>query len=119
MTTTEHQTNAALHYQTWPTKAKYMHAQAPDLSSGFGAMFQKLMSEGALSVREKELIALAIGMALRCEPCIYSHVEKCVKAGATRAQMLELAGVVVTMQGGPGYVYTPKLIEALDALNVE
>ena len=96
-----------------------MRTQAPDISAGFGAMFQKLMSEGALTVREKELIALAIGMALRCEPCIYSHVQKCVKAGATRAELLELAGVVVTMQGGPGYVYTPKLIEALDALEVE
>jgi AhpD family alkylhydroperoxidase len=112
-------TNAATHYEQWPAKGKNMMAQAPDLSSGFGAMFGKLMGEGALSVREKELIALGIGMALRCEPCIYSHVQKCVKAGATRAQLIELAGVVVTMQGGPGYVYTPKLLEALDALGAE
>ncbi|MBL4810274.1 MAG: carboxymuconolactone decarboxylase family protein [Phycisphaerales bacterium] len=117
--TTQSQSNAATHYQQWPDKAKNMHTQAPDLSAGFGGMFKKLMGEGALSIREKELIALAIGMALRCEPCIYSHVEKCVKAGATRAQIIELAGVVVTMQGGPGYVYTPKLIEALDALGVD
>jgi AhpD family alkylhydroperoxidase len=115
---TQNQTksNASTHYEQWSAKAKNMPAQAPDLSAGFGAMFGKLMGEGALSVREKELIALAIGMALRCEPCIYSHVEKCIKAGATRAQIIELAGVVVTMQGGPGYVYTPKLLEALDAL---
>jgi AhpD family alkylhydroperoxidase len=119
MTTETAQTNAAAHFEHWPSKAKNMHTQAPDLSAGFGGMFKKLMSEGALSVREKELIALGIGMALRCEPCIYSHVEKCVKAGATRAQIIELAGVVVTMQGGPGYVYTPKVLEALDALGVE
>ena len=117
MTTQE--TPAAQHYQDWSAKAKNMHAQAPEISAGFGSMFQKLMGEGALAVREKELIALGIGMAMRCEPCIYSHVQKCVKAGATRAQLLELAGVVVTMQGGPGYVYTPKLIDALDALDVE
>jgi AhpD family alkylhydroperoxidase len=74
------------------------------------------MGEGALSVREKELIAVAISLAIRCEPCLYSHLEKAMQAGATREQMLELAGVIVTMQGGPGYVYVPKLLEALDAL---
>ncbi|MDF1870616.1 MAG: carboxymuconolactone decarboxylase family protein [Phycisphaerales bacterium] len=113
------QTNASKFYEQWPSKAKNMHSQAPDASAAFGTMFGKLMGDGALSVREKELIALAIGMALRCEPCIYSHVQKCVKAGATRDQLTELAGVVITMQGGPGYVYVPKLLEALDALNVE
>ena len=118
-TETPSQSNASTFYQQWPAKAKNMHAQAPDISTGFGTMFGKLMAQGALSVREKELIALAIAMALRCEPCIYSHVEKCVKAGATRDQIIELAGVVVTMQGGPGYVYTPNLLEALDALGIE
>lgn len=115
-TDTQAQSNAAAHYEQWPSKAKNMHTEAPDLTAGFGAMFGKLMGEGALSVREKELIALGIAMALRCEPCVYSHVQKCVKAGATREQIIELAGVLVIMQGGPAYVYTPKLLEALDAL---
>lgn len=114
--TTATTTAAAAHYETWPARVKAMHEAAPEVGRAFGAMFQKLMGEGALSVREKELIALAIGMATRCEPCIYAHVEKAVKAGATREQLLEMAGVVVTMQGGPGYVYVPKLIEAIDAL---
>ncbi len=111
-------TDAAKHYSTWPDRVGAMKTAAPDIARGFGSMFQKLMGEGALSVREKELIALAIGMSVRCEACIYSHAEKAVKAGATREQLLELAGVVVTMQGGPGYVYVPKLLEALDALGL-
>ena len=73
---------------------------------------------GALGVKEKELVALGIGLALRCERCIYSHAEKCVKAGATREAHIEVAGEVVIMQGGPGYVYMPTLIEALDELGV-
>ncbi len=109
---------AAQHYQAWPDRVGAMRDEAPDTVRAFGTMFQKLMGEGALSVREKELIALAIGMALRCEPCIYSHAEKAAKAGATREQIMEMAGVVVMMQGGPGYVYMPKLIDALDALGV-
>jgi alkylhydroperoxidase/carboxymuconolactone decarboxylase family protein YurZ len=55
-------------------------------------------------------------MALRCDSCIYAHVEKALKAGATSAQVLEAAGVVVMMQGGPAYTYLPKVVEALDAL---
>ena len=111
-------TSAQQHYTEWPDEVAAMKRAAPDLTRAFGGMFQKLMGEGALSVREKELLALAIGMALQCESCIYSHAEKAIKAGATREQLLELAGVVVTMQGGPGYVYVPKLLDAMDALGV-
>ena len=110
--------NAAAHYERWPATMRATREAAPGIGAGFGGMFQKLMGEGALSVREKELIALAIGMAVRCEPCIYAHAEKAVHAGATREQLIELAGVVVVMQGGPGYVHVPELLDALDALGV-
>lgn len=111
-------TNAASHYQNWPETIKDMKAQAPVIGQAFGGMFQKLMGEGALSVREKELIALAIGMATRCEPCVYAHAQKAVEAGATREQLIEMAGVVVVMQGGPGYVHVPELLEAMAALDL-
>ncbi|MHC5115121.1 MAG: carboxymuconolactone decarboxylase family protein [Planctomycetota bacterium] len=108
--------NAHDHYDRWPDQVQTMRAAAPTTSIAFGTMFRKLMGDGALSVREKELIALSIGMAVRCEACIFSHVEKALQAGATPEQILDAAGVVVMMQGGPGYVYVPKVIEALDAL---
>ncbi len=108
-------TAAERHYAEWPARIASFKDAAPDTARAFGGMFQKLMGDGALTVREKELIAVAIGMALRCEPCIYSHVEKALQAGATRDEILDAAGVVVMMQGGPGYVYVPRIIEALDA----
>lgn len=111
-------TNAKHHFETWATTMTAMKQQAPAIGQGFGAMYQKLMGEGALSLREKELIAIGIGMALRCEPCIYAHVQSAVKAGATREQLLEMAGVVVAMQGGPGYVHVPELIDAMEALGI-
>ncbi len=109
-------TNAKEHYESWPQAISTMREAAPDIARAFGGMFQKLMGEGALSVREKELIAMSLGMALRCESCIYSHIEKALKSGATRDQVLEAAGVVVMMQGGPGYVYMPKVVDALNTL---
>jgi len=88
----------------------------PDMVKGFGGLFQNTIKEGVLSVKQKELIALAIGLAVRCEPCIYLHIQKCLDAGATRQEILETASVVVMMQGGPGFVYVPKVLDALEAL---
>jgi len=111
-------TRAQEHYEQWPDVMKAMRESAPDIVKGFGGMYKTLMGDGALSVREKELIAIGIGMAVRCEPCVYAHVEKAVKAGATREQLLEMAGVVVTMQGGPGYVHVPELLDAMEAQGI-
>jgi len=55
-------------------------------------------------------------LAMRCENCIYSHVQAAQKAGATREQILEAAGVAVLMQGGPSYTYLPRVTEALEAI---
>ena len=77
------------------------------------------MHGGTLDVKQKELIALGIGIAVRCEPCIYSHVQSAVKAGATRAEILDAAGVALMMSGGPGYTYLPRVVEALDALDAK
>jgi AhpD family alkylhydroperoxidase len=77
------------------------------------------LKPGVLTVVEKELMALAIGLAVRCENCIYAHIRASVDAGATREQILETAGVAVLMQGGPTYTYLPRVIEALDALAIQ
>lgn len=106
----------AAFFDRWHSDVEALKQNTPEVASAFGGLFQKLMKEGALSVREKELIAMAIGMALRCEPCLNLHVEKCLKAGATREQILEAAGVVVMMQGGPGFTYVPDVIRILDHL---
>jgi len=100
----------------WPARFEKAKASMPDAVKAFGGLFAAVMKEGALSVREKELIALGIGMAMRCDPCINMHVQKSLEAGATREQILEAAGVAVMMQGGPTFTYLPKVVEALEAL---
>jgi AhpD family alkylhydroperoxidase len=103
-------------YDEWPSRISHARAAAPEAAKGFGALYQSVMKEGAISVREKELVALGISLALRCEACLHVHAEKALKSGATRQQIMEAAGVAVMMQGGPAYTYLPKLVEALDAL---
>lgn len=102
-------------YENWPAAMNNMKTAAPAIGKGFGLMYKELMGDGALTLREKELIAIGIAMAIRCEPCLYAHVEKAVSIGVTRDEFLELAGVVVAMQGGPGYVHVPHLLDAIEA----
>jgi AhpD family alkylhydroperoxidase len=103
-------------YGKFKTDSGKIQQSLPDMAKGFMGLFQATMKDGALTVKQKELIALAIGIALRCEPCIYLHIQKCIDAGATREEILEAAAVVTMMQGGPGFVYTPKVLDALEAL---
>ena len=93
-----------------------MKARAPEIGRAFGPFFQGLMKEGALTVKQKELIAVGISVAVRCEPCIDAHVEKALKAGATGPEVMEAAGVAVMMGGGPSYTYAPRVAAALERL---
>lgn len=106
-------------YDTWPARMNAMKATAGggDIGKAFGPFFQGLMrdssGEGGLAVKPKELIALGIAVSLRCESCIFAHVEKCMKAGASEREVMDAAGVAVMMGGGPTYTYTPIVAEAL------
>ena len=96
-----------------------MQREAGQTVSGFTGLFTSVMGEGALSVAQKEAVALGIAVAGQCVPCIRLHVQKCLDAGLTRAQVLEAASVAVMMAGGPAYTHLPVVMEALDALGAE
>jgi AhpD family alkylhydroperoxidase len=106
----------AAFYESWQADRQKMRYEVPDITRGFGTFYQAVMKEGALSVREKELIATGIALAQRCAPCLKLHVQGCVKAGASREQILEAAGVAVMMQGGPAFTHVPEVLAALEHL---
>lgn len=111
------QHDASAFYRSWPTTMNMTKARGPEIGKAFGPFFQGLMKdggEGGLSVKQKELVALGIGLAQRCEPCIYTHIEKCLKAGATPKEIMDVAGVAVMMGGGPVYTYVPVVAAALE-----
>jgi AhpD family alkylhydroperoxidase len=93
-----------------------MSKAVPDMVRGFGGLFLNIMKDGALKTKEKELVALGIAVAQRCEPCINLHVSKCLGAGNSPAEILEAACVAVMMQGGPAYTHIPVVMEALESL---
>lgn len=89
---------------------------APDAVKGFGTLFSGVMKDGALTTKQKELIALGIAVAQRCKPCIILHVQKCLEAGNTPAEIIEAATVAVMMQGGPAYTHLPVVLETIESL---
>lgn len=104
-------------FESWPEAQASMKAHSPEVGRAFGPFFQGLMKEGALTVREKELVSLGIAVAVRCEPCIFLHTQKALRAGAKPDEIMEAAGVAVMMGGGPASTYAPLVAQALDYLH--
>lgn len=91
---------------------KQLRASIPDTMQAFSALAQAAGKDGALTRKTKELIALALGVAARCDGCIGFHTEALVKLGATRAEVEEVLGMAVYMGGGPSLMYAADAIES-------
>jgi AhpD family alkylhydroperoxidase len=103
-------------FEKFKNDAAKMKEQIPDTINGFAGLFGKVMKDGAISLKEKEYVALGIAVAQRCTPCIIAHTKKCLEAGATKEQILEAASVAVVMNGGPAYMHIPVVMDTLEAL---
>ena len=88
--------------------------ESPDTMAGFMQLHKAASTDSALSAKVKELIALAIGITVRCDGCIAFHVHDAVKAGASHEEIVEAIGVAIMMGGGPAVVYGSQALEALE-----
>jgi AhpD family alkylhydroperoxidase len=98
------------------SQLKSLNGVIPDTSAAFGALGKTVKTEGALTFKEKEYVALGIAVATRCEPCILFHVEALVRLGATREEIGEVLATCVQMGGGPGLMYAGKALDVFDEL---
>ena len=90
------------------------HKGAGDVMTGFGAMAKAAMAPGVLSELDKELIALAISVASRCDGCIGFHTKTLVRLGVTPEQLNETLAVAVYMGGGPALMYAAEALRAYE-----
>lgn len=88
--------------------------EAAETMAGFGAMAKGAMASGALSELHKELMALAIGIAARCDGCIGFHMKALIRLGVTREQLNETLAVAVYMGGGPSLMYAADALRAYE-----
>lgn len=91
----------------------------PDVMKAFGQMDASLSRDGALPPKTKELIALALGVAARCDGCLAFHARAAVKYGADRGEILEAIGMAIYMGGGPSVIYGAQALEAFDQFAAE
>jgi AhpD family alkylhydroperoxidase len=98
---------------------KNLRKGQPATMQGFSALAQAAGAAGALDRKTKELIALAIGVATRCDGCIGFHSQALVKLGASRAEMEEALGMAVYMGGGPALMYAADAMAAFEQFQTE
>jgi AhpD family alkylhydroperoxidase len=89
----------------------------PDVMSGFNALARSATRSGALDTKTKELIALALGVGVRCDACIGFHMQSLVRLGATRAEIEEALGMAVYMGGGPSLMYAADALLAYEEMS--
>lgn len=88
-------------------------AVIPQTLTSFNAMHKAIAKDETLSHQTKELIALGISIAIRCEGCIISHTKQALENGASVGEIAETIGVSVMMGGAPSVVYGTKALHAM------
>ena len=88
--------------------------ELPGPIGAFVRLHRSAVAPGSLAGKTKELIALAIAIAIRCEDCVAYHVHDALHAGATRQKIIETIGVALLMGGGPASMYGCRAYEALE-----
>ncbi|ADZ72659.1 carboxymuconolactone decarboxylase family protein [Polymorphum gilvum] len=91
----------------------------PAVTKGFHELARAAIQPGVLDSKTKELIALAIGIAARCDGCLAYHTKAAAKYGATREEVMETIGVAVYMGGGPSMIYGAEALAAFDAFTAK
>jgi AhpD family alkylhydroperoxidase len=83
----------------------------PEYMKTFNAFSTAVFKSGAIDVKTKELISVAIGVYSRCEYCIVYHVYNAFKVGATKEEILEAGLVSGAFAGGAGVAYSVTLLK--------
>jgi AhpD family alkylhydroperoxidase len=101
-------------HKTLEERLTQLGSEIPGPMTGFARLHKKAVEEGALSSKVKEMMALAISIAVGCDGCIAYHVHDAVAAGAARQEILETIGVGILMGGGPGSIYAAHALDAVE-----
>ena len=82
-----------------------MGKDAPELWQKFSEWYAAVFKEGALTEREKALIALAVAHAVQCPYCIDAYTNACLQKGSDLDQMTEAVHVATAIRGGSSLVH--------------
>lgn len=93
---------------------KYQKKMADKFFDYYGEVF----AEGALSKREKSLIALAVAHAVQCPYCIDAYTSDTLEKGYTEEEMMEAVHVASAIRGGATLVHGVQMMNKVDKLSM-
>lgn len=91
---------------------------SPELSEKFFAYYGAVFEEGALSKREKALIALAVAHAVQCPYCIDAYTKESLQQGSDVEQMTEAVHVAAAIRGGAALIHGLQMLDQVDRLSM-
>ena len=94
------------------TLLRSLRGAAPDVMKAFAGIAKAATISKALDAKTKELIALGIAVAVRCDDCIAFHVKAALQQGASRDEVIEALGMAIYMGAGPSVMYASHALEA-------
>ena len=90
----------------------------PETYAAEWGVIETVYQDGALSVKVKRLMALAIALRIGCANCILGQTKRALDQGATRDEILETISVNVTMSGTTGFAEGLRVLKYLDELGI-
>jgi AhpD family alkylhydroperoxidase len=104
----------------WPELTRLLSADirelrggTPEVMKAFSSMAMAAGAPKALDAKTKELIAVAVSVAVRCDDCIAFHVKAALDRGATREEIMETLGMAIYMGAGPSVMYASHAVAAV------
>jgi len=91
---------------------------APEIAKKFFDYYQAVFAAGALTAREKALIALAVAHAVQCPYCIDAYSQGCLEQGSNLAEMTEAVHVAVAIRGGASLVHGVQMRNAAGKISL-
>jgi AhpD family alkylhydroperoxidase len=93
-------------------RLKKMNELAPEVMKAFWAFDKIAVADGAIPVKYKELIAVAVALTTQCPYCIDIHAGNARKAGATDAELAEAALVAASLRAGAAVTHATHALSA-------
>jgi 4-carboxymuconolactone decarboxylase len=89
-----------------------------ELADAFFGYYGKVFEDGALSAREKSLIALAVAHTVQCPYCIDAYTSDCLEKGSDLEQMTEAIHVAAAIRGGSSLVHGVQMLDQVRRLTM-
>jgi AhpD family alkylhydroperoxidase len=105
--------------RNWPEETRERIAElrdlrtaAPEVMKAFAGIAQAALAPKALDHKTKELIAVGISVAARCDDCIGFHVKAAIEQGASPEEVTEVLAMAIYMGAGPSVMYASHALDA-------